>query len=57
MKVAFMITMYLVIYFSVAMGAVWAIACIIGSRSAAAQLRHQALRKAHDHRVGGCISP
>jgi len=57
MKAAFVITLHLVIYFSIAMGAVWLIACWIGSASSARQMRRQLMRKARDHRVGGVISP
>jgi hypothetical protein len=57
MKHAIILLVYAAIYFSLTMGAVWVLCCIIGSRVAAHQRKHQALRKAHDHKVGGVISP
>ena len=57
MKTAFLITLHVMIYFSITMGAVWGLACWIGSATSARQRRRVLMRKAHDHRVGGVISP
>ena len=57
MKTVFLIMLHLTIYFSVTMGAVWGLACCIGSATSARQRRRVLMRKAHDHRVGGVISP
>ena len=57
MKTVFLIMLHLAIYFSITMGAVWGLACWIGSATSARQRRRVLMRKAHDHRVGGVISP
>lgn len=55
MKYALMF-LYATIYFSLSMGAVWCLCCVIGSWVASRQRKNQAMRKAHDHKVGGVIS-
>ena len=48
---------WLSVYFSISMGVVWTIGCLIGSWVASKQRKRHPSRKARDHRVGGAYNP
>lgn len=51
------VAFYLLCAVGASMFTMWVLASIIGACVAASQRRAQQRRKAHDHRVGGVISP